>query len=827
MDSNGSRFLLMNQAEDFALRDAPDCLWNPRLSALIMAQQQELRLPSTPIEDAQEAWEKQSPLLMDTYQQLGMLSDDRRAFQFSLRWPAQPETVKAHKVEAVADSLEQLKLDPVDVPDGYQLLDAHFNSSGLTALIYSNGELHGLKLVHLRLRWQTDCEVDFKPIRVWVDEANQIWVAGDEQLALFAGSPLTLPYRPLPDRFEPVALNPNPLTQLWVTALFNPLIQPDLVDLEIRGLCVSDSQIFLLAWLKPDVGTDELRQIVLIRANLPESNLPITPYSLPANLPAATDIAYLDIGRLALLIPQNSQDVSFRNCDMAVVGLPAQTQDLTLALIQERYPQRSQAAVRFIRRADGKVRYMAADGPRLLVPLPQTRFPAQASILAGTEFPYQKARSEGGSDSVYIRALDAGATDTLWHRIYLEAHIPSGCRLTVQVRVANSPALLDASDWDNQSTPLWLPYPSELPYHQGLCTELKPDEEGLFEILLQRANGEVRELRGRYLQLRINLSGDGRHSPTVYALRVYYPRFSWQEAYLPDHFHQQALAPITTPDVSVNIPANAADVRQRLLAAFEGLLTPIEDRIAASEIGLYPDSMPYSRLNNTAKMLGGRLPSHWPESRQRLWLKYLGLLQQRRGTFGGLCLALDLATDGAVGRGQVIPVENFRLRRTFGTILGLNMDDAHHPLTLGTGLSGNSIVGDSLILSDENAREFLALLAPEIAATNGQDQAIVESFFDHYSHRLSIVLHGTVRAQRNTIEQVLAEQVPAHLAWSIIETEHPFVLGLSPLLGIDTYLIKQPLSQPVVADATVIGRGDLIQNPVALAPELARPTEGA
>jgi hypothetical protein len=145
-------------------------------------------------------------------------------------------------------------------------------------------------------------------------------------------------------------------------------------------------------------------------------------------------------------------------------------------------------------------------------------------------------------------------------------------------------------------------------------------------------------------------------------------------------------------------------------------------------------------------------------------------------------------------------------------------------LTLGTGQSGNSIVGPSLILGDDDRREFLALFAPELAA--GADAETLEQFFDRYARRITVVLHGPARALRRTLEQVLAEQTPAWVTWAVRESDHPFVLGLSPLLGIDTYLEPQPPAQRVVLDATPLGRGALLRNPVALSPEHVVPGRG-
>jgi phage tail-like protein len=408
--------------------------------------------------------------------------------------------------------------------------------------------------------------------------------------------------------------------------------------------------------------------------------------------------------------------------------------------------------------------------------------------------------------------LDSGRPDTPWHRVYIDGCIPEGCALTLYARAYEDPDARAGLPFVPQPAPLWTPLPSELPFHAGLAPS-RPGESGLFEVLLQYPAGAARTLRGRYLQLRLVLEGDGRHTPAIHALRVYAPRFGYQEAYLPELLRQRAGRDGPGGEAG---PANGADVRERLLAALEGMLTPLEGRIAASEALLHAETVPAGLMPGLAGALGLRLPPHWPEPRRRRMLAEGCLLQHWRGTYPGVRLALDIATDGAVARGQVVLVENFRLRRTMATLLGLDMDDRDHPLTLGTGMSGNSIVGDSLILADGDSRVFLALLAPEL---EGEDAAAVADFFDRYSHRVSVLLHGPARRERARVEEVLAAELPAHLLWRIVETDHPFVLGLSPLLAVDSFLEATPAPRRAVLDDTYLGREGLLSNAIALSPQ--------
>jgi hypothetical protein len=110
------------------------------------------------------------------------------------------------------------------------------------------------------------------------------------------------------------------------------------------------------------------------------------------------------------------------------------------------------------------------------------------------------------------------------------------------------------------------------------------------------------------------------------------------------------------------------------------------------------------------------------------------------------------------------------------------------------------------------------LFAPELA-TAAADRAAVDAFFDRYARRLTVVLHGQARERRRTVEEVLAREAPAAVQWVIRETDHPFILGLSPLLGIDSFLEHQPPFGRVKLDASRLGTGDLLRNAAALSPE--------
>ncbi len=767
MDVNQTPYFLLNSAEEL-LGASESFAWHARRRALVLAQDQQLRLSTATPTEARQAWNDSRPLALDRHGQLGRLSAD--------------DTRLEYDAGGGFESAVDRDLVPVTAPVGV-FVDLALGGDGRVALPYVDLGSHagGLLVFHLGHRWQTHTEeaLPEPALRAAVDADNQVWLLGQNTLMLCRGEPLPLDYRPETDRFEPVTVNPHPLrlaAQVPLPADVHPL-----------ALCVDTESVYVL------VHDDADAQSVLVRARTPDPAARWRAYRLASDAPFVVDIGLLEQGGLALMTVRRSTDREYHERDCLIVALSwdPRRERGRATMVRERYPMRSQTAARFVTTLDETLRYQAEDGPAPLLPILRPRYTTSARMTLP-------------------EVLDAGQPDTVWHRVYLDACIPRGTIVRIYARAYNDPAESNAVAYQRQPDPLWNPLASELPYYEGAVESVK-GESGLFEILLQRSGGPVRELRGRYLKMRIVMTGDGRSTPAVHAMRIYYPRFSYQTHYLPAHFHQEAL-----PGAS-DAPATPADLRERFLASFEGMLTPIEGRVAASEALIDPQSAPVSLLPDLGTMVGQRLPAHWPEARRRRLLAQTGRLQRRRGTYAGVCHALDILTDGAVARGEIVVVENFRLRRTMATLLGIDMDDRDHPLTLGTAQSGNSIVGDSLILSEEDARAFLALFDPELATID--ERAAVRAFFDRYSHQVSVLLHGAARTLHEAVADQLRASMPAHLQWRILETDHPFVLGLAPLLTVDTFLERAPPPERVTLGSTALGREGLLRNPVAFSPQ--------
>src|SRR6185437_11572705 len=182
---------------------------------------------------------------------------------------------------------------------------------------------------------------------------------------------------------------------------------------------------------------------------------------------------------------------------------------------------------------------------------------------------------------------------------------------------------------------------AEIPYYNPFPELAAPREfTGAWELLFQRA-------RGRYLQIRLELTGNGRATPRLRALRAYYPRFSYPRRYLPAVYQEDA---------------ESANFLERLLANPGGFFSETEGRIEEVSTLFDPLTAPPETLDWLASWLGLVLDPLWSAiqarrrpaapsgaqpapDRRRLFIRYARRLYDWRGTSTGLRFALELLLD--------------------------------------------------------------------------------------------------------------------------------------------------------------------------------------
>lgn len=617
-------------------------------------------------------------------------------------------------------------------------------------------------------------------------------------LALFQG----LPMRPLRGVFAPSVFRPDPEDGDPPRGrILSDAIVPS--DEETIAIATSaEGRLALLTWVN---GSDARLRILG-----PDERFGPPQVLRGARFPYS--LAWLSEDKVAVLLATNGPET----LNEALVyllpqQLPVTEEHLPLG---DLHPLREHTGGPFMHGAGGPPRYPSARGPLPLQPLAWPSYAPTSTVRAAT-------------------SLDSGHANTVWHRLYLEAVIPKGCGVRVWLATSSTRTAPEASsEWHEHhfgtvpatETPEvprgnWLRERSEIPLHPGLLAcPRRRDEAGLFQVLIQRANRRVRQLVGRHLWVRVELLGDGRSTPEVAAIRAYASRQSYSN-YLPQLYRETLFG----PEANEVGASTRADFLDRFLATFESVLTPLEDRIGRADLLTDPRTTPDEALEWLASWVGFGFQAALPIDRRRAMLTNMAELYRRRGTKAGLELALDLATGGACQRGQVVVVEDYRLRRTFATILGADLADEADPLLPGIAVSGNSYVGDTLVIGNEHQAEFLAVFAPEVAQTPRERKAVAE-LFDRLAHRVTVLIARDLpSSDAEMIGALSAQNLPAHIQLSIVSASEGLLVGVTSLVGVDTFPVRREPPQPVRADVSHVGRKDLIEHLPSLDPRLGEP----
>ena len=672
----------------------------------------------------------------------------------------------------------------------------------------------------------------FTAWRLAPDPSGGVWVLDrvHQKLARVRGLPL--PDRPFaeyaPGTFRPCEENPDPPRLMVAEQAVWPAEEQ-----AVAIACSSAGHLAVLTWVIADASAGA-------RVRLLDAGVRLGPPTTLQGAPRPYSLAWVSDDEVAVLVPGLSSEAPVFRLLTAADGAP------TTALPSgDFYPLRDYDGAGpfggpFAHGLDRPPRYptRAASGPGPLAPLHHLSLPAYA--VSGV--------------AANRRLLDSGSTQTVWHRLYLEASIPPHGGLRVYLAAGDAPVPPEApeewyehqfgerfaveppaprdSNGGSEAAVLnapprgaWVPFDSEVPFAPALLhCERKKDRAGLFTVLVQRATRRVRTLRGRYLWVRVELLGDGRSTPELAALRAYGSRFSYVEHYLPELYRETVFGPDADALLAAEGPQTStpADFLERFVDNVEGFLTLLEDRIASAYLLTDPRTVPDEALEWLGGWIGVSFDPAYPPARQRGLIEAAPQLFRRRGTLDGLRLALDLATDGAVRRGQIVILEDFRLRRTFATILGADLADEDDPLTAGLAASGNSFVGDTLFLGDETSKEFLAIFGADLEVSP-TEAAAIEALFDRLAYRVTVLVHEEVTPQDlGLIRRVVALETPAHVLARVVTASVPFMVGMASLVGIDTFLASKPERQAARLDESQVGVRDYLLGLPSLDPRLER-----
>jgi phage tail-like protein len=365
------------------------------------------------------------------------------------------------------------------------------------------------------------------------------------------------------------------------------------------------------------------------------------------------------------------------------------------------------------------------------------------------------------TDPVPGQPFDSGRPGCVWHRLFLDADIPDGCAVAVAARAADDRELLERMPFVAQPRPYQRRGGSELPWHDPWADVRRPASPrvGTWELLFQR-------VIGRYVQLEITVVGTGRTTPSLLALRAWFPRFSYVSAYLPEVYQEE-----DEPDRFL----------ERLLANMEGLFTEREAQIDHTSILLDARTTPVEAIDWLAAWLGLSLEPAWDVDRRRFLLRNADRFYRLRGTVAGLRAILRLylgcAVDDSVFDQQARRDDPARIVERFPT-------RRFTPAAIGDASGGSSPGSTTPIRALDDPAAVRAL-----------------------AHRFRVLIAEDLSPERAAmVGRIVGAARPAHTSYEVRAYRDFFVVG-EARVGVDTIMGASPEFVPMVLDSTSLATG--------------------
>ena len=436
--------------------------------------------------------------------------------------------------------------------------------------------------------------------------------------------------------------------------------------------------------------------------------------------------------------------------------------------------------------------------------------------------------------------LDGKTRNCVWHRVLLDACLPADTEVQVWTRAHNDPDLLPTVAFAPEPDLVLRRDDGELPFYRPMLLHRAEDngddlaaldDTGVWELLIQNT-------RGRYAQIRLVLTGNGRVTPHLESLRVYYPRFSYSERYLPAIYHDPA-------------DADAASFLERMLANMEGFFSETEGKMRDVSMLFDARSAPGDTLDWLAGWYGllvdplwadiqGRrvadgsrygadaystavYPAGWASysprfDRRRLFIRYARKLYQRRGTLDGIRFALLLLLDPCLE----ILLERFKqaaLNPAHPLHRDLDRLGMMHPTPVTGEQTLEDMLYDYVLAQPSQVRiieRFMTRGGRELVA--GDPTAVGASgsrTFEEDAHRFSVLApQGMSPEEEAMVGRIINLEKPAHTDFELRRFWDAFRIG-EIRLGMDTVVGPESRFAPVILGQHYIADGYLVpQHPM-------------
>ena len=353
-----------------------------------------------------------------------------------------------------------------------------------------------------------------------------------------------------------------------------------------------------------------------------------------------------------------------------------------------------------------------------------------------------------------IGPLGAGMAGTVWDRLRCDGQTPAGTRLIAET------------------------FTTDLDFAASEVGALGPERWSATELGIPAGTAiasAIRSAPGRWLWLRISITGDTTATAHLTAITASYPRATSMR-YLPGAFAAD--------------PVNA-DFLARFLGIFDEIrdrsLDPVDRLPALFDPNAAPALPPGAPGEDFLDWLGGwiglALDRNWSIARRRRLVAEAPSLFRIAGTTAGLKRHVAVYTGT-----QPRLVEHYRLRRW------LNLDETR--LDSQAALWGPEIIRRLQLDAYSRIGEFTLV--------DGGNP--LTDPFDAFAHRATLyvpVSDGFTDADLAALETVVAAAAPAHVLVDIKLMRPRYVVGCDLVIGVNTVIGRD--SRPAVTDTAILG----------------------
>lgn len=359
-------------------------------------------------------------------------------------------------------------------------------------------------------------------------------------------------------------------------------------------------------------------------------------------------------------------------------------------------------------------------------------------------------------------AIDSGVPRCRWHRVRIEAEVPWGTSIEVAVATSDS----DQPDDQGVGDPSWPGFPTGNPHPDDWQTLVAGSQDVL-----------VDQPPGRFLFVRIRLSGDGTSTPRVRRVRLDFPRSTSLE-FLPAVYREDA---------------RAEDFTERFLSLFDATYEGLDRAVERFPALLDSQRVPAEALPWLGRFLDLVIDPAWEVERRRRILAELPTLFPLRGTLEGLLTAIRLVFD-------VEPViQETGLARAWGAVTASATVSSGEVSPLAARLRTVRLFGRSRARFRVGSSPLAG--APLRSYGNPDLDPLTAD-----AHRFRVLMPAEAvptGAHRDRLERLIESQKPAHTVASIrVGGVDGLAVGPELNVGIDTRLVAP--GPPILgADGTV------------------------